>query len=301
MENRQAEATEIKTQAAESTSHNVFVSWSGETSKTLAHLLRGWLPSVVQASDPFVSDSDIYAGARYLQVIAQQLQSCKIGILCVTAKNQESAWLNFEAGALSKTFERDFVIPIAFDLEKGQIKNPLGQFQAKYCTEEDMLAVVRSVNRSLGAPLNEQRLRIAFDMAWEKFESAVSDLRKIENDKEAIIPRKSEDMFAEIVEMMRDHSNAIAVLLERNSKVPGWSAQSDAANDAVRRISALYTDGDKLLSMASIVGLAPQFDNDDWKIIEASPFMLWYLTEYHHIRRPKKEQSDEDSGDGIPF
>lgn len=279
----------------------MFISWSGKISKDLAHILRDWLPTVIQAADPFVSDNDIHAGARSLQAIAYQLQSCKIGILCVTSGNQGSAWLNFEAGALSKAFEKDYVIPIAFNLEKGQIKNPLGQFQAKYCSEEDMMSVVRSVNRALDAPLNEQRLRTAFELAWEKFDGEASRLKEKAEEEDEAAPRETEDMFSEIVELLRGSSSSIAKLLDRNSKIPGWSAQTDAANDAVRRLSELYSGGENVLSMSDIVTLAPNFDTEDWKIVETAPFVLWYLTEYHNVRRSRREQADSGDIDKIPF
>lgn len=50
----------------------VFISWSGETSKKVALALKAWLPNVIQALDPWMSDKDIEKGAttvcRYLRV-----------------------------------------------------------------------------------------------------------------------------------------------------------------------------------------------------------------------------------------
>ncbi len=144
---------------------NVFISWSGDVSRRIASILHEWLPTVIQMAEPFMSEKDIDAGARGLEEIADQLKCIQTGIICVTANNQEGSWLNFEAGALSKMIERTHVIPMTFDLEKGQIKNPLGQFQAKQFIEEDMLATVKTVNKALGSPLAETRLTTAFALA----------------------------------------------------------------------------------------------------------------------------------------
>jgi hypothetical protein len=73
----------------------------------VAVALRDWLPSVIQAIEPWVSAEDIEKGSRWSTKIAEELQATKAGIICVTADNQNSAWLLFEADALSKTVEKE--------------------------------------------------------------------------------------------------------------------------------------------------------------------------------------------------
>ena len=82
----------------------VFISWSGDQSKKIAQLFRDWLPTVIQAIEPFVSSEDIEKGARWNTDIAQELKESSFGLICVTKDNLNSQWLNFEAGALSIRF-----------------------------------------------------------------------------------------------------------------------------------------------------------------------------------------------------
>ncbi len=37
----------------------VFISWSGDLSLALAGILRQWLPSVIQAAEPYFTPEDI--------------------------------------------------------------------------------------------------------------------------------------------------------------------------------------------------------------------------------------------------
>jgi hypothetical protein len=75
----------------------VFISWSGETSKLLAEILRQWLPAVIQAVKPYYSPDDITKGTRWSGEIAKILEESKIGLICLTGQNLDAPWIMFEA------------------------------------------------------------------------------------------------------------------------------------------------------------------------------------------------------------
>jgi hypothetical protein len=115
----------------------VFISWSGTTSRELAEALHAWLPSVIQSIEPWMSSADIDKGARWSADIAEELEECSIGLICLTPDNLEAPWIMFEAGALSKALDRAFVCPYLFNLNHADLKGPLVQFQSSKAEKED--------------------------------------------------------------------------------------------------------------------------------------------------------------------
>ena len=89
----------------------VFISWSGDISHETALAFKGWLPSVIQSIESFVSSEDIAKGGRWTKEIERELQESRFGLVCVNPLNMERPWLVFEAGALSNSLGRGRVCP----------------------------------------------------------------------------------------------------------------------------------------------------------------------------------------------
>jgi hypothetical protein len=156
----------------------VFISWSGDKSKAVAQELREWLPYVINDVEPFVSSKDIEPGARWPTEIARRLENTAYGIICITRENQQSQWLNFEAGALAKAVDESRVVPLAIDLKPSDIEPPLGHFQAQEATEDGIHAIVRAINAACKPPLDSARLDNAFARWWSDLEPKLTAVEK---------------------------------------------------------------------------------------------------------------------------
>ena len=184
----------------------VFISWSGIRSKKVALIFRDWLPSVIQSIEPFVSSEDIEKGSRWNTDIAQELKESTFGIICVTKENLTAPWLNFEAGALSKTIENSFVAPFLFDVKPSELKgSPISQFQATSFTKEDLSRLLETLNVATGNSLSEQKLSKAFDVWYPDLEKSLNDLRSepVEDSEESSVVVHS-DILEELLEMSRN-------------------------------------------------------------------------------------------------
>ncbi len=146
----------------------VFISWSGPLSRQVAETLREWLPSVLQTIEPYVSSEDIDKGVRWSVDISRELDVSSYGILCVTADNVAAPWLNFEAGALSKSFERGRVSPFLFGVDRNSVTGPLVQFQSTIYERDDILRLLKSINTASETPLENSRLEGAFAVWWPR-------------------------------------------------------------------------------------------------------------------------------------
>ncbi len=209
----------------------VFISWSGEKSRKVALTLRQWLPSVIQALDPWVSAKDIDAGSRWQAEIAEKLDSTNFGIVCVTRDNQLEPWLNFEAGALAKSVEQGRLVPLAIDLKPSDVKNPLGQFQAQHADENGMREVMKSLNSACTA-LTPERLEKAFELNWPSLAEALAEIAEDDaGEPEAI--RSERELLEETLDTVRSLGRLITTRLG-----PG-PRRLPPNHPAIRRTTAL--------------------------------------------------------------
>lgn len=153
----------------------IFISWSGEKSKKIASAFKDWIPAVIQAAKPYFSPSDIDKGARWSNEIAKELESSRIGLICLTADNLDAPWLMFEAGALSKSMEKSRVCPMLFGVEPTDLAGPLVQFQAAPFSKDEVRKVMKTVNSQLGdLALEANVLDSVFEKWWPELEEKVS-------------------------------------------------------------------------------------------------------------------------------
>ena len=216
----------------------IFISWSGPLSRYIAETFRDWLPSVLQTVEPYVSSEDIYKGARWSVDVSRELEVATFGILCVTAANIDAPWLNFEAGALSKSFEDGNVSPFLFDIKPSDITGPLTQFQSTVYERDDVLKLIESINAATETPLESRRLHRAFEVWWtelqEKLDRATS-LFPVEGQTKGV-KRPVEEMVAELLNLSRAQQKTLFVLSERAPRPTALTAELEALQKLVEEL-----------------------------------------------------------------
>lgn len=180
----------------------VFISWSGDYTKQVAIILKRWLDDLFDHIETFVSDRDIEAGQRSLPTIERQLANTSVGLILTTRSNQNSQWLNFEAGALSKEVgdSQARVVPVLLgDLNSpAQLTGPIAQFQAKRWDREGMLDLASTLGRLVS--VSEEVVRRRFERAWEEVEAEVAAVV----DRSATEPKRPQgEMIEESLTLVR--------------------------------------------------------------------------------------------------
>lgn len=168
---------------------DIFLSWSGETSKKLALEFYKWIPKVLQTIHPYMSEDKIEYGERGFYSISKGLRDNKYGLIFLTKDNITAPWINFEAGALSKTVEESRVIPMLFDVKMEDIQGPLTQFQmAKDFKKESIRKLITDLNNfNKDFKLESTMVSDIFETWWPELESSIqsvpTDIGKINTDK----------------------------------------------------------------------------------------------------------------------
>lgn len=191
----------------------IFISWSGELSKAIGEILRGWLPCLIQSVEPYFTPSDIEKGSRWLPGISRELDESTVGIFCVTQYNLKSEWMLFEAGAISKSIRKSRVCPVLFDVSPGELPSPMQQFQATLFTKEDVRQLVVTINSAAAnGRLTDNLLNTAFEKWWPDLQEEIS---KAINEYKPETPQKKKtdyELLNEILQVVRYNSNQQANL-----------------------------------------------------------------------------------------
>ncbi|MBX3209877.1 MAG: toll/interleukin-1 receptor domain-containing protein [Labilithrix sp.] len=270
----------------------VFLSWSGKRSRAVATALREWLPNVVNALQPWMSEEDIAAGARWSLEIAGSLKEAGFGVVCVTPENWERPWLLFEAGALAKAFDSARVAPYLFGFkDKSLPGSPLSQLQAKLANKEDSFDLVKALNDTLGdRKLDTKRLEAAYAKWWPDLEA---ELTKIKPDDGKASPQPSvDDRLAELLALARAQKAEIEAVHEvvRSPQTSRAHSRSDGFAELLREQTRL-AGGSRLEPTIGLLGA-------DRRHVEASfPRTKDELIEYMD-RDARGDDEDEPEDDG---
>lgn len=190
----------------DNTSVKVFISWSGERSQAVGLILRTWLPKALQQVQVFHSDEDLQKGTTWSYELAVQLAETKYGLIVLTRDNQHSPWLNYEAGALSKTLPDDpgtRVNALLMDLEPADVVTPLKNFQNTVFRRADFFKTFKQLNHLTEAPLDEKTVTEVFSKWWPELDREVREVLSKSHNQPGRSRRPTEDVLDEILELTR--------------------------------------------------------------------------------------------------
>lgn len=128
---------------------DIFLSWSGASSKEVALFFKGYLPAILPNVKPWLSETDIQAGEKWANEIEKKLKKCNFGIIFITESNKNEPWLLFEAGALSKQGDVTRVCPYLIGVTTLQ-NGPLSHFEWRKADHDGTWKLIADINKNLG-------------------------------------------------------------------------------------------------------------------------------------------------------
>lgn len=208
----------------------VFLSWSGDLSHQVALELREWLPVVLPFVEPWMSSEDIRKGARWGAELASKLEDIHSGVLCLVPGNLTEPWLNFEAGALSKSIATARVHPFLLGVEPGELPGPLAQFQATRFSKDDTRKFIHALNSEAGeVALPTDKVVRSFDVCWPNLESRLTPLLgRVPTDRARREPdtrQAARELNAEELRMLQAVASSDAGL-DKSEAARAWGASA---------------------------------------------------------------------------
>jgi hypothetical protein len=186
----------------------VFISFSKPKSKIVAEALREWLPRVLQAVDPFISES-IDKGTAWPEGLDEKLKAASVGIFCLTSENLYQPWIHFEAGALYMNLGLRRVCPYLLDVDYSEVPWPLARFQSTKMTKAETRKLLASVNEALGeGGLKEAVLDETFEVWWPRLEKSIEAARALKAESK-LVKRGSDEILEELVSLVRSQSRQV--------------------------------------------------------------------------------------------
>lgn len=223
----------------------IFISWSGELSRKLANEISSFLPAVIQSVETYFTPEDIAKGARWESDIARELDECQIGLICLTKDNLAKPWILFEAGALSKAFQKARVCTVLFNVDQADVTPPLSMFQHTKFEREEFKKLFETINDAIDNKLKDFALSKAFDTYWPKFEEPVKEILTAHPDSQAPTRRGEREILEEILELSRNNTGsgdvrASLVSIEKRISYLTAALTPEQSGEIAKR-SVLYT------------------------------------------------------------
>ena len=158
---------------------NIFLSWSGTRSRTLAEALNDSLPKIRPEWRTWVSSRQ-KRGTDWRAALFEHITAAEATVLCVTCDSITSRWLAFEAGMLSRRANAPLLI-YGFDIDADELSGtPLARMPLFNATEAGTRELIRTLNAALPEPAIEDDLETLITEAWPRLEFHLRNVPSLE-------------------------------------------------------------------------------------------------------------------------
>jgi len=186
----------------------IFVSWSGSPSREVADLFAKWVPDVLPGIKAWISGEDIEKGSVWFPELARNLAEVRTGVLCLTRQNLNAPWILFEAGALSKGMGKNRVCPLLIDLRAADLTPPLAQLNCTLPNYEDMLKLIKVINKGSEAELiADTQVERIFNRWWPDFDEGLKKILAQQQPQPPPRAREQGEVLEEILQSIRSLLN----------------------------------------------------------------------------------------------
>jgi len=189
----------------------VFLSWSGTKSRLYAEVFNKYISIIIPGIETFMSSEEIDKGMRWGDKIAKELHGTDYGILFVTNDNVSSSWLNFEAGALSKSIDAGRVAPLLIDAKIEELAGtPISQFQASLFDKDELKKLIISIAKS-GSTTKVEIVSQYFEKFWADIEREIEEKILLDSSlKKSPEPSALEKTLNEISNLIKRQNSLIS-------------------------------------------------------------------------------------------
>lgn len=198
--------------------------------------------------------------------IAKELETSRIGIICLTDDNLQAPWLMFEAGALSKSMDMARVCPILFGVEPTDLAGPLVQFQAAPFSKDEIHKVIKTVNSQLGeTSLDSNVLDSVFEKWWPDLDDRVNKILEKKRNSSGAELRSDRELLEEVLKISR----TLSVREREVSSLRGsrFIASSRMTVEIIERYFDLTSEILKRYSDADFLKLVSEHFNHSMKLL----------------------------------
>ena len=123
---------------------NLFLSWSGERSKSAAYAFRDFFRLFFQPFRPAIYISSITEkGVEWYEELEKALKKADFGLFLLTRENcaDVSPWMMYEAGVLSETAGKNHVMTFLLNANSENIPGPLRRIQSAAFDRNDVVSL----------------------------------------------------------------------------------------------------------------------------------------------------------------